>query len=96
MWRIVLAFWKLAAFRNAPIRDAFFRLVLLSSHYPVNRPDSAKWRKGNALAGCSRLVCLRLGDVDTGEQLLPGEGRIISLPATGALRVAAAWQRAAS
>lgn len=91
-WRIVLAFWKLAAFRNAPIRDAFFRLVLLPSHYLVNGnflcTDSTGWRKENELAGKARLFCLCLVDGGTGAS---GEGRIIPLSAGGVTRVAAAW-----
>ncbi|KAI1240430.1 hypothetical protein IHE44_0008853 [Lamprotornis superbus] len=51
-------------------------------------PDSAKWRKGDILAGYTRLVCLCLGDVGTGAwraaparlgQTLPKEQKAASL-----------------
>jgi len=68
-WSIVLAFWKLPAFWNAPIRDVFFRFILLLSHYLVNGSflftDSTAWRKEKLWAVNRRPFSLCPVDVGT-------------------------------
>lgn len=78
-------------FEMLPSEMLFFRLVLLSSHYLVNRPPSGGTRMYWQGTRGRCAFALEMWVLRPREQLLPGEGRIIPLSARGAVRVAAAW-----